>query len=60
MNPHLLTPLQRGGDPLALYRHNPLTLAVVGLLIGYYVHYNLGVLSRTRSIAELPPGGTPS
>ncbi|HTW75455.1 MAG TPA: hypothetical protein VMD56_11110 [Steroidobacteraceae bacterium] len=53
-------PLAAGGDPLALYRHNPLTLAIIGLLIGYYVLYNLGVLSRTRSIAEAPPGETSS
>ncbi len=56
----LQAPLQTRGDPLAFYRHSPLTLAIFGLLIGYYVLYNLGVLSRTRSIAELPPGETPT
>jgi hypothetical protein len=44
-------------DPLALYRRNPLTLAVFGLLIGYYVLYNLGVLTRTRELADAPTMG---
>jgi hypothetical protein len=30
------------------YQANPLTLAVFGLLVGYYVLYYLGVLQRTR------------
>jgi hypothetical protein len=30
------------------YQANPFTLAVFGLLVGYYVLYYLGVLQRTR------------
>ena len=44
-------------DPLTAYR-NPLTLAVLGVLVGYYVYYNIGVLIRSRghlsSIAPPP------
>jgi hypothetical protein len=43
------------GDPLAMYRDNPLTLALFGLLIGYYVLYNLGVLRRARDLAPAIP-----
>lgn len=35
-------------NPLIAYQRNPLTLALFGLLIGYYVFYNLGVLKRSR------------
>jgi hypothetical protein len=38
------------GDPLALYRQSPLTLALFGLLVGYYVLYNLGVIRRARDL----------
>ncbi|HEX4051369.1 MAG TPA: hypothetical protein VHY19_10880 [Steroidobacteraceae bacterium] len=43
-------------NPLAVYEHNPLTLAIVGLPIGYYVLYNLGVLRKSRALAGQPPG----
>jgi cytochrome b561 len=38
-----------GRDPWAAYQHNPLTIAILGLVIGYYVFYNLGVLRRSRT-----------
>jgi len=41
-----------GTSPLAAYEQSPLTLLIVGLLIGYYVLYNLGVLSKARSLGE--------
>jgi hypothetical protein len=34
-------------DPLTAYR-NPLTLAVLGVLVGYYVYFNIGVFRRSR------------
>jgi hypothetical protein len=40
-------------DPLAIYRQNPLTLALFGLLVGYYVLYNLGVIRRARDLAQV-------
>jgi hypothetical protein len=43
-------------NPLAMYGHNPLTLTIIGLPIGYYVLYNLGVLRKSRALAEHPPG----
>jgi Protein of unknown function (DUF1453) len=43
------TPLEpaAGGDPWAAYQHNPLTIGIFGLVIGYYVFYNIGVLRRS-------------
>jgi hypothetical protein len=38
-------------NPLIAYQRNPLTLAVFGILVGYYVFYNLGVLKRSRETA---------
>lgn len=38
-----------GQDLASLYRHNPLTLVILGTLVGYYVVYYLGILRRTRS-----------
>jgi hypothetical protein len=43
-------------NPLAIYEHNPLTLTIVGLPIGYYVLYNLGVLRKSRALAGQAPG----
>jgi membrane protein CcdC involved in cytochrome C biogenesis len=37
-------------DPWAAYQHNPLTLAIFGLVVGYYVFYNLGILRRSREL----------
>jgi hypothetical protein len=31
------------------YQRSPLTLAFLGLVVGYYVFYNLGILSRSRN-----------
>jgi hypothetical protein len=43
-------------SPLAAYGRSPLTLALIGLPIGYYVLYNIGVLRKSRALAEQPPG----
>lgn len=40
-----------GQNLAALYRHSPFTLAVFGVLVGYYVLYYAGVLQRTRPAA---------
>ncbi len=48
------TGLPPRADPLAIYRQNPLTLALFGLLVGYYVLYNLGVLRRAREPTQVP------
>ena len=38
----------------AAYQGSPLTLAVFGALVGYYVFYYLGVLQRTRLTPAVP------
>ena len=47
------------GNPWAAYQQNPLTLAVFGLVVGYYVFYNIGILRRTADPAltttQAPP-----
>ena len=54
-------------NPLAYLQRSPLTMVVFGLLIGYYVFFNLGVLRRSRELlvppaatAEPAPTATPS
>ena len=36
------------GNPFGQYQRTPLTLAVFGLLVGYYVVFNLGILRLSR------------
>jgi cytochrome b561 len=49
-----LIPATAAGRGLAnAYQHSPFTLAVFGVLVGYYVLYYLGVLQRTRPAASL-------
>lgn len=38
----------RGQDLAAIYRHSPFTLVVIGIVVGYYVLYYLGILQRTK------------
>jgi len=38
----------------AMYQRSPLTLAIFGVLVAYYVIYCLGVLLKTRSLAAQP------
>ena len=38
-------------NALIAYQRNPLTLGVFGILVGYYVFYNLGILKRSRDNA---------
>jgi hypothetical protein len=46
-DPAALAAAQANGDPFASY-HSPLTLAIVGVVVGYYVLYYLGVLMKSR------------
>jgi hypothetical protein len=41
---------QTGGDPFAAYQNSPLTLAIFGVLVGYYVAYYAGLLMRNRGL----------
>ena len=36
--------------PLSAYEQSPVTLGIVGLLVGYYLLYNLGVLNKARRL----------
>lgn len=46
-------------NPWTEYQRSPLTLAMFGLVVGYYVFYNIGVLRRSRepmpSTGEISP-----
>jgi hypothetical protein len=41
-------------NPFAGYQSSPLTTAIFGVLIGYYVLFNLGVLRKTKALAVAP------
>ncbi len=41
---------QADQDPFASFQRSPLTLAILGVVIGYYVFYYWGVLQRGRSL----------
>jgi hypothetical protein len=47
--------LAADSDPFAAYQKSPLTLAIFGVLVGYYVFYYAGVLRRGREL-QSPPG----
>jgi hypothetical protein len=38
----------RGQDLAAIYRHSPFTLVVIGIVVGYYALYYVGILQRTK------------
>ena len=42
---------QAGANPFAAYQKSPLTLAIFGIVIGYYVAYYSGVLARSAKAA---------
>jgi hypothetical protein len=42
---------QADANPFAAYQKSPLTLAILGVVVGYYVAYYLGVLAKSRSMA---------
>ena len=43
---------QADQDPLSAFQKSPLTLAIFGMLIGYYVLYYAGVLRRTGTLTH--------
>lgn len=51
-------PASTGSGGLAATFHGPFTLAVFGVVVGYYVFYYLGILQRTRagpaSMVQIP------
>jgi len=42
---------QADPNPFAAYQKSPLTIAMFGVLLGYYVFYIAGVLKRSRELA---------
>jgi hypothetical protein len=48
-HPQSLT--QASPNPFDQYQRSPLTLAIFGVLVGYYILFNLGVLRKSREIA---------
>jgi hypothetical protein len=48
-HPQSLT--QASPNPFEQYQRSPLTLAIFGVLVGYYILFNLGVLRKSREIA---------
>jgi cytochrome b561 len=57
LNQGLLTAPPPGGNPLAVYERSPLTLAMFGAIVGYYVLYYVGVLQKIRQGASPAQGG---
>lgn len=41
---------QADRNPFAAYQKSPLTLAILGVVIGYYLLYYAGVLNRSRAL----------
>lgn len=39
-------------NPLFQYQNTPLTLGILGVVVGYYVFFYLGVLRRSRELAD--------
>lgn len=48
---------QASSDPFAAYQKSPLTLAIFGLVIGYYVAYYAGILTHAGKVPSAVSGG---
>ena len=55
--PSMHAAAQADQNPFAAFQRSPLTLAIFGVLIGYYVLYYAGVLRTSKS---LPPATAPT
>ncbi|MBS0591049.1 MAG: DUF1453 domain-containing protein [Proteobacteria bacterium] len=51
--PSIHAAVQADQNPFGAYQKSPLTLAVFGVVIGYYVFYYAGVLRRSRDLAAV-------
>jgi hypothetical protein len=54
--PNALAPASQ--NPFDGYQKSPLTIAIFGVLIGYYTFFNIGVLRKSRELAIPAPDGT--
>ncbi|TLY50089.1 MAG: DUF1453 domain-containing protein [Gammaproteobacteria bacterium] len=48
--PSMHAAAQADQNPFAAYQKSPLTLAILGVVIGYYIYYYVGVLLRSRNL----------
>jgi hypothetical protein len=48
--PSMQAAAQADQNPLAAFQRSPLTLAIFGVLIGYYIFYYVGVLRASKSL----------
>ena len=48
--PSMQAAAQADQNPFAAYQKSPLTLAILGVVIGYYICYYIGVLQRSRNL----------
>jgi hypothetical protein len=55
-NPGVLAPSDQ--NPFDAYQKSPLTVAMFGLLIGYYASFNIGVLRKGRELASAAADAT--
>jgi hypothetical protein len=46
---------QADQNPFAAFQRSPLTLAIFGVLVGYYVFYYAGVLRASRNLPAPAP-----
>ena len=46
-----------GGDAFGSFQRSPLTLALLGIVIGYYLAYCVGLLLRSAELRAQPPIG---
>jgi len=57
--PQMHAAAQEDANPFASLQRSPLTVVVFGLLIGYYIYFNVGVLRRSRDLV-VPPAAPPA
>jgi hypothetical protein len=53
--PAMQTAAHDDQNPFAAFQRSPLTLAIFGVLIGYYVFYYVGVLRASRNLSATEP-----
>lgn len=58
--PSMHAAAQADQNPFASFQRSPLTLAIFGVLVGYYVFYYAGVLRASKGLAQTGSAPTPS
>lgn len=54
--PSMHAAAQADQDPFAAYQKSPLTLAIFGVVVGYYIFYYVGVLRTSKSLSQVTSG----